>query len=103
MKRIVISLFAAAALLSAAEGPIQQRKENQQQRIGQGIENGSVTAREASRLERKETRINRQVRHDRRVNGGILTNKQKAQVNREQNRVSRDIYRQKHDAQVQPR
>lgn len=103
MKRIAISLLAATTLLSAAEGPIQQRRENQQQRIGEGIENGSLTSREASRLERKETRINRQIRHDQRVNGGNLTNKQKAQVSREQNRVSKDIYRQKHDAQVQPR
>ena len=47
---------AAAALtfvLSAgAQGRIEQRKDNQQARIANGIKNGSLTAGEAVRLER---------------------------------------------------
>ncbi|HEY7616053.1 MAG TPA: hypothetical protein VH744_04560, partial [Terriglobales bacterium] len=78
-----------------------QRKENQQQRIGQGIKSGELTAGEAARLEAKEARLNRETRRMRAQNGGPLTPEQKARVNRQQNRVSKQIYRQKHDRQHQ--
>ena len=88
-------------MASADEGKIKERKENQQKRIGNGVENGSLTPKEAARLEHKEAGLNREIRHDRKVNGGNLTNKEKAQVNRQQNRLSKDIYKQKHDGQHQ--
>lgn len=78
---------------------IGQRKENQQQRIGQGIQNGSMTAGEAARVERKEAALNRETRAMRAENGGSLTPAEKAKVNRQQNRLSKDIYHQKHDRQ----
>jgi hypothetical protein len=77
------------------------RKEAQQQRIGEGIENGSLTAGEAARLEHKEVKLNQETREMRAENGGTLTPAEKAKVNRQQNRLSRKIYRQKHDAQHQ--
>jgi hypothetical protein len=77
------------------------RKEAQQQRIGEGIENGSLTAGEAARLEHKEVKLNQETREMRAENGGSLTPAEKAKVNRQQNRLSRKIYRQKHDAQHQ--
>ncbi len=76
------------------------RQREQQKRIGEGIENGSLNAREASRLEKQETHVNREVARDRAANGGTLTPDEKAKVNRQQNRESKRIYRQKHDAQV---
>jgi len=103
MKKMFLTMAAAGLLLSsiasADEGKIKERKENQQKRIGNGIENGSLTPKEAARLEHKETGLNKEIRHDRKVNGGNLTNKEKAQVNRQQNRLSKDIYKQKHDGQ----
>ena len=80
------------------EGQIKSRKERQQNRIGQGVENGSLTAKEATNLEHKETKLNKEIRHDRKVNGGNLTNKEKKQVNRQQNRVSDSIEAKKHNA-----
>ncbi len=77
-----------------------QRQREQQKRIGEGIENGSLTPREASRLEHQEAGVNREVARDRAANGGTLTPAEKAKVNRQQNRESKRIYRQKHDAQV---
>jgi hypothetical protein len=77
-----------------------QRQREQQKRIGEGIENGSLNAREASRLEKQETHVNCEVARDRAANGGTLTPAEKAKVNRQQNRESKRIYRQKHDAQV---
>jgi len=78
---------------------IGQRKENQQKRIGEGIENGSLTPREASRVERKEAALNHETRTMRAQNGGTLTPAEKAKVNHQQNHLSKSIYHQKHDAQ----
>ncbi len=77
-----------------------QRQRMQQERIGQGIKSGQLTAGEAARMENQETHINKEVARDRAANGGTLTAGEKAKVNRQQNRESRRIYRQKHDAQV---
>lgn len=74
-----------------------QRRENQQDRIANGIRNGSMSAGEAARTENREQGINQQVHADRQANGGKLTGQQKAQINREQNGASRQIYRQKHN------
>lgn len=88
-------LIASTAAV-AQEGRIQQRKENQQ-RIGNGVKNGSLTPKETARLENKEAKLNKEIRTDRKANGGNLTNNQKAQINRQQNRLSKDIYQTKHD------
>jgi hypothetical protein len=76
------------------------RQREQQKRIGEGIENGSLNAREAGRLEHQEAHVNREVARDRAANGGTLTPAERAKVNRQQNHESKRIYRQKHDAQV---
>lgn len=73
-----------------------QRRENQQDRIANGIRNGSMNAGQAARDENREQGINEQIHADRQGNGGKLTGQEKGQVNREQNRMSGKIYRQKH-------
>ena len=85
------------------EGKIKERKENQQERIAGGVKNGSLTAKETAHLENKEAKLNKEIRQERAANGGKLTGNEKAQVNRQQNRISNDIYKQKHDAQSQPK
>jgi len=74
-----------------------QRRENQQDRIANGIRNGSMTAGEAARTENREQGINEQIHADRQANGGKLTGQEHQQINREQNGASRQIYRQKHN------
>ena len=74
-----------------------QRRENQQDRIANGLRNGSMNAGQAARVENREQGINQQVRADRQANGGKLTGQQKAQINRAQNGASRQIYRDKHN------
>ena len=107
MKKIYVLIMAAgliastAGITSAQEGRIQQRKENQQQRIANGVENGSLTPKETAHLENKEANLNKEIRTDRKANGGNLTNNQKRQINRQQNRLSKNIYNQKHDGQHQ--
>jgi len=84
-----------------AQNEINQRQRNQQKRIGNGVENGSLTPAETARLEKQEAAIHHEVKTERKANGGTLTAQERRQVNRQQNRESRRIYRQKHDAQHQ--
>jgi hypothetical protein len=74
-----------------------QRRENQQDRIANGIRNGSMSAGETARTENREQGINEQIHADRSANGGKLNAQQHAQINHEQNGASRQIYRQKHN------
>src|SRR5580700_5188733 len=80
-----------------------QRRENQQDRIAQGIKSGQMTAGEAARTENREQGINQQIHADRQANGGKLTGQEKSHINREQNGASRQIYRQKHNNKVAPK
>jgi len=81
---------------------VDQRRQNQQNRIAQGIKSGQLTAGETAKLENQQKGINQQVRADRSANGGKLTSGEKQQVNKEQNAASRNIYNKKHNAQTQP-
>jgi len=72
-----------------------QRRENQQDRIANGLRNGTMTAGQAARDENREQGINQQIRGDRAGNGGTLMQQQHQQINREQNGASRQIHRQK--------
>lgn len=76
-----------------------KREEQQQDRIAQGLHDGSLTANEAGRLENQESKINQEAKQMRQENGGTLTAADKAKLNRAQKRESRNIYRQKHDNQ----
>lgn len=77
---------------------IAQRKENQQDRIAQGIHSGQLTAGETANLETKEAAINGETRADRAADGGKLTSAEKQQINRQQNQLSHQIYQDKHNA-----
>jgi len=79
-----------------------QRRENQQDRIAQGIKSGQLTAGETAKLENQQKGINQQVKADRAANGGKLTAGEKKQVNSEQNGASKNIYNKKHNARTQP-
>jgi hypothetical protein len=79
-------------------GEIGQRRENQQDRIAQGVKSGQLTAGETSRLENREQGIKREVSADKQANGGKLTGADRKAINQSQNRVSRGIYRDKHNS-----
>jgi hypothetical protein len=96
------SIVVAAILLvtpALFAGEIHRRNDNQQQRIGEGVTTGALTARETAKLETKEASLHARTADMREDHGGRLTSKERARVNRQQNRLSRDIYRQKHDGQ----
>ena len=109
MKRFVMTVAVSAAMLipsvyaqtAGQDTTISQRKENQQDRIANGVASGQLTAGETSRLESKEANLNSEIRTDRQANNGQLTAPEKAQINRQQNRLSGDIYNDKHNAAQQ--
>lgn len=78
-----------------------QRRENQQDRIAQGVKSGQLTAGETAKLENQQKGINQQVKADRAANGGKLTTGEKKQINKEQNAASKNIYNKKHNANTQ--
>ena len=78
-----------------------QRRENQQDRIAQGIKSGQLTAGETAKLENQQRGINQQVKADRSANGGKLTAGEKQQINKEQNAASKNIYNKKHNSKTQ--
>ena len=106
MKTHLIALATALAFLAVAglplaeAGPIKKRETRQQKRIGEGVESGQLTARETARLEGEQAKI--EADRQKALSDGTMTKKEKAKLTREQNRASHRIYRQKHDAQVQP-
>jgi len=86
---------------AAKPATINQRKENQQDRIANGIQSGELTAGEAGKLEKKESELNQEERDMRKLDNGHLTADDRATLNQQQNKLSKNIYNQKHDAQVQ--
>jgi WXXGXW repeat (2 copies) len=73
-----------------------ERAENQQRRIGNGVESGKMNAAQTAKVENQEHHINQQVKSDREANGGKLTPAEKKQVNKEQNKTSKEIHKDKH-------
>ena len=80
---------------------VQDRKENQQDRIANGVTSGELTAGETAKLERKESNLNQEERDMRKLDHGKLTSTDKATLNQQQNQLSKQIYQDKHNSAVQ--
>ena len=98
-----LASFALVAALSIAPTAllaqnIQDRKVDQQGRIGQGVKSGQLTAGETSRLEHQESGINREERGMRAQDHGHLSAQDRRTINHQQNQESKRIYRDKHNA-----
>jgi hypothetical protein len=73
-----------------------QRDVNQQKRIQNGMDNGSLTNREAGKLERGQARVNGR-EASAAANGHVGAREQRG-IQRSENRQSAHIYRKKHNA-----
>jgi hypothetical protein len=76
---------------------INQREQNQQNRIANGIKNDKLTPGQAEKLEKGQQRLVNNEKKDMAANNGHLTKKDQRQLNREANRQSRKIYKDKHE------
>ena len=74
---------------------VNRREANQQKRISNGVKNGTLTSKQASRLERRETAVQNREKAAMAKHNGHLTKAQQAGINRQQNRISRSIARDK--------
>ena len=95
------AIFAQAPATTTPPPTINQRKENQQDRIGQGVKSGQLTAGETSRLEHQEAGLNKEERGMRAQDNGHLTKSDRQTIHQQQNQESRRIYRDKHNARKQ--
>jgi hypothetical protein len=86
-----------APLAASADGHVEQRIDNQQHRINQGVRNGSLTSGEYRRLDNGLDRIQSQRARDLRRNDGHLTPGEARRLNREESRLSDRIYYDKHN------
>lgn len=91
------SLLFGTAMWAQDSTIIHDRKQIQQQRIGNGVKNGSLKPKQTANLENKESKLNKEISTDRKQNGGKLTNQEKKQVNQQQNQLSKQIYKDKHE------
>jgi len=103
---LALPVFAQSTAPAAPPAPvtgqtIQDRKENQQDRIANGVASGQLTAGETANLERKESNLNQEERDMRTLDNGHLTAADKATLNQQQNHLSNQIYQDKHNAAVQ--
>jgi len=97
----VPSLFAQQPTTAPADPQsIAQRKDNQQDRIAQGVQSGQLTAGETANLETKEAGLNKEEHTMRQDDNGHLTAADRARLNRQQNHLSRQIYNKKHNART---
>lgn len=92
---LLIALGSVGAYAQSTAGTV-QRDVNQQTRIEDGLQSGSLNVKEAGRLEKEESRIDRLQAKD--MKDGKLTLRERAQLRRAQNQASQDIHAAKTNA-----
>jgi hypothetical protein len=76
---------------------VNQREQNQQNRIANGVKNDKLTPGQTANLEKGEQRLQNNEKKDMAKNNGHLTKQNQRQLNREANHMSNKIYKDKHD------
>lgn len=85
---ILVALGAASAFAQTTAGTV-QRDVNQQTRIENGLKDGSLSTKEAGRLEKEQSQIDRLQAKD--LKDGKLSPKERAQLRIAQDKASHDI------------
>jgi hypothetical protein len=103
--RIILSALAIAltALFPSVVGAqtIRERELNQQQRIAKGLQNGSLTAAEAARLEKREAALLSDLRTERRIHDGKLTPAARKYADKKLDALSHQIRAARHNGRRQ--
>lgn len=97
----VMFVLALGVTVPAQRTPsVDRRQHRQKGRIQQGVNSGELTKREAHRLRRQQAgtkALEAKAKSD-----GTVSARERARLQRRENRTSRRIYRQKHDRQRRP-
>jgi hypothetical protein len=72
------------------------REQNQQNRIANGVKNGSMNPKQAANVEKREASVQQREQKDMAKHNGHLTKSEQNGINRQQNRISKTIYKDKH-------
>tara|TARA_B110000967_G_scaffold51735_1_gene52944 strand:+ start:325 stop:633 length:309 start_codon:yes stop_codon:yes gene_type:complete len=91
-------IFTLALSTHAMGASINERQDNQQARIKQGIISGEITNKEGIKLTRQQIKTQR--KEARFKADGNFTKKERAIVQRDLTKNSASIYKQKHDKQT---
>ena len=94
---LIAGAFPFAAMAQSSNPNMYERNVYQQQRIEQGLRDGSLTVQEAAQLERGQSQINRM--ESRAAADGRVTDAERARINEAQNRQSDAINRERNDNQ----
>lgn len=100
MKKALCAAFLAVAFvapLCAQAGEVLHREDRQENRIYQGVQNGSLTQSEYDRLQAREAAINASRVSDLERNGDRLTAAEYRSLNARENALSRQIWVDKHN------
>ena len=99
MNKSIIAIFTGLLILTplaAQAGSLQNRINNQEHRIYNGVKNGSISPQEYRQIDRREDKIEaarlRAIR-----SGGKLTQREKHRLNYRLNQISKTIYNYKHN------
>ena len=98
--KAVVAVAIALPVLAFAQANtprVDQRQANQEQRIDQGFASGSLTQREANRMERGQQHVDNM--ENRAKSDGVVTARERARLHQAQDVQSARIHRQKHDRQ----
>lgn len=93
---LMIAAITLLAIAVPAEARINQRQDRQSVRIVNGVENGSLTEREAKGLAKQQARIAAYEARSR-ADGPGMTKAERVRIENMQDRASHNIHRQKHD------
>ena len=75
---------------------VNSRETRQQNRIGNGAKNGSLSPKQTANLEKRESSVQSREKKDMAAHNGHLTKAEQNGINRQQNRISKSIYKDKH-------
>ena len=75
---------------------VNQREQNQQNRIANGVKNDKLTPGQTRNLEKGQQRLQNNEKRDMAKDNGHLTKQNQKQLNKEANRQSAKIYKDKH-------
>lgn len=105
MKKIVVLLsciaFGMVLSVNAQTPGVNQRQENQRERIQHGVASGELTRRETAHAVQDQRHIRRAER--RAKADGEVTGGERARLHHKQNKASRELRRNTHDAQARRR
>jgi len=99
MKRLLLTLCVAGLISGTAyaASPVNRREHNQRERIRQGVQSGELTRIEAARLKAEQERI-RAAEARAKANGSVSA-REAARLDHRLDAASKQIFRQKHDRQ----